>query len=252
MLSPLFIALAMYSKIPVPQADWNEKSMKYAMCFFPLVGVITGLAFMGIFMACEILAFGEIAKGAMLTVVPVLITGGIHVDGFIDTADAVSSYAPREKRLEILKDPHVGAFGIIWSIVYFVVYFGFCSEINERNFIIIAIGFVFSRILSGYGAISIPKARKDGLLVTFADGAKQNIVKLILIALGFIVTGIMAKINLKLGCFSVASSLVVYYFYKKFTIKTFGGVTGDLAGFFLQLCEITILITAVVIDKLVV
>ncbi|MDD3571028.1 MAG: adenosylcobinamide-GDP ribazoletransferase, partial [Lachnospiraceae bacterium] len=80
MLSPLFIALAMYSKIPVPQAEWNEKNMKYAMCFFPLVGVIIGLGFFGIFRICTILAFGDIAKGAMLTVVPVLVTVGIHVD----------------------------------------------------------------------------------------------------------------------------------------------------------------------------
>lgn len=252
MLSPLFIALAMYSKIPVPQAEWNEKNMKYAMCFFPLVGAIIGMAFVGVFRVCTILAFGNIAKGAMLTVVPVLITGGIHVDGFIDTADAVSSYASCEKRLEILKDPHVGAFGIIWTIVYFISYFGFCSEINESNVVIIAIGFICSRILSGYGAISIPKAKKDGLLVTFADGAKQNVVQVILITFGFLVAGIMVKINFILGCISVASALVVYYFYKKFAIKTFGGVTGDLAGFFLQLCEITILITTVIIDKLVV
>ncbi|MEA5082630.1 MAG: adenosylcobinamide-GDP ribazoletransferase [Lachnospiraceae bacterium] len=252
MLSPLFIALAMYSKIPVPQVKWDEKNMKYAMCFFPLVGAIIGLAFVGIFRVCTILAFGDIAKGVMLTVVPVLITGGIHVDGFIDTADAVSSYAPREKRLEILKDPHVGAFGIIWTIVYFIIYFGFCSEINEKTVIIIAMGFIFSRILSGYGAISIPKARNDGLLVTFADGAKQNVVQTILIALGFVVAGIMAKINFLLGCLTVASALMVYYLYKKFAIKTFGGVTGDLAGFFLQLCEITILITTAVIEKMVV
>ena len=252
MLSPLFIAFAMYSKIPVPQVNWNEKNMKYAMCFFPLVGAIIGLVFVGIFMFSTAFAFGNIVKGAMLTAVPVLVTGGIHVDGFIDTADAVSSYASNEKRLEILKDPHVGAFGIIWIIVYFIIYFGFCSEINERNIVIISIGFVLSRILSGYGAISIPKARKDGLLVTFADGAKQNVVKSILIVLGFVVAGIMAKINFILGSLCVASALTVYHLYKKFAIKIFGGVTGDLAGFFLQLCEIAILITSVVIENLVV
>ncbi|MGE4214418.1 MAG: adenosylcobinamide-GDP ribazoletransferase [Anaerotignaceae bacterium] len=242
----------MYSKIPVPQVEWNKKNMKYAMCFFPLVGVIIGLAFIGVFKFCTIFSFGNIAKGAMLTVVPVLITGGIHVDGFIDTADAISSYAPREKRLEILKDPHVGAFGITWTVMYFIIYFGFCSEINESNIVIIALGFVLSRILSGYGAITIQRARKDGLLVTFADGAKENTVKLILIALVFLVTGAMAKIKIELACTSVFIALTVYFLYKRFAIKTFGGVTGDLAGFFLQLCEIAILITAVFIDKLVV
>ena len=40
----LIIAIAMYSKIPMPQAEWNEKNMRYAMCFFPVVGVVIGAA----------------------------------------------------------------------------------------------------------------------------------------------------------------------------------------------------------------
>lgn len=252
MFSPLFIALAMYSKIPVPLLEWNEKNMKYAICFFPVVGVMIGLAFVGVFRFCTMFSFGNIAKGAMLMFVPVLITGGIHMDGFIDTADAISSYAPRQKRLEILKDPHVGAFGILWTVMYFILYFGLCSEINESNIVIIAHGFVLSRILSGYGAITIPRARKDGLLVTFANGTKQNVAKIIFIILGVTIAGIMVKTNLTLGFTCLCSAVGVYYFYRHFAIKTFGGVTGDLAGFFLQLCEITILITAVFMDKLVV
>lgn len=252
MVSSLFIALSMYSKIPVPQTQWNEKNMKYTMCFFPFVGVVIGVVFVGIFRFSNIFAFGNIAKGAMLTIVPVLITGGIHIDGFIDTADAISSYESRERRLEILKDPHVGAFSIIWAVTYFIMYFGLCSEINENNVIIIALGFVLSRILSGYGTVTIQKARKDGLLVAFADGAKQKVVKITLIVLGFAVAGIMTEINFIVGCSCICGAVISYYCYKHFVIKTFGGATGDLAGFFLQICEMIILIAAVFVDKLVV
>ena len=114
LLNAMIIAIAMYSKIPMPRVDWNEKNMRYAMCFFPLVGVIIGV--------WEIVAGNLITvwKGegtffyaVVLTLIPVFITGGIHLDGFADTMDAKSSYGDREKKLQILKDPHTGAFAII-------------------------------------------------------------------------------------------------------------------------------------------
>lgn len=249
MFAPLFIAFAMYSKIPVPQVQWSQKNMRYAMCFFSLVGVVIGTVFVGIFELSTRLAFGGIARAAMLTVVPVFITGGIHADGFIDTADAISSYASREKRLEILKDPHVGAFGVLWIVIYFILYFGFCSEISKDSVLIVGLGFIFSRILSGYGAVTIPKARKDGLLTTFAEGANKKIVKRILSLMCFVVALTMLKVNFTMGLICAVGSIIVYYAYKAFAMKTFGGVTGDLAGFFLQICELAILILAVVVDK---
>lgn len=53
---------------------------------------------------------------------PLLVTGGIHIDGFSDTMDALSSHAERQKKLEIMDDPHIGAFGVRWIIVYMMIY----------------------------------------------------------------------------------------------------------------------------------
>ena len=85
MLKSLIIALAMYSKLPVPNIDWDEKNMRYAMCFFPVVFGAGQL----------ILRYTECGKlffAAVMTMIPVAVTGGIHLDGFADTIDAVSSY----------------------------------------------------------------------------------------------------------------------------------------------------------------
>jgi len=71
---------------------------------------------------------GKTLYAVVLTLIPVVITGGIHLDGLLDTADALSSYQPRERRLEILKDSHAGAFAIIVCCMYFLAYFGFASE----------------------------------------------------------------------------------------------------------------------------
>ena len=62
---------------------------------------------------------------------PVIITGGIHLDGFVDTMDAINSYQPIERKLEILKDSHIGAFALISCVTYFIISFGLWSEIDD-------------------------------------------------------------------------------------------------------------------------
>ena len=91
MLDSLLMAFSLYSKIPVPQRQWNEKSMKYCICFLPLVGAVIGAAQYGVFAVLYRLAFGPVLRGAVLAALPVLLTGGIHMDGFLDTCDALHS-----------------------------------------------------------------------------------------------------------------------------------------------------------------
>ena len=125
----LAVALSMYSKIPVPTVDWNEKNMKYAMCFFPAAGVVTGaLEYAAGYAFLTWTDCGSLFFAAVMTMIPVLVTGGIHLDGYADTMDALSSYGDREKKLEILKDPHTGAFAVIWLCAYFLINAALWSE----------------------------------------------------------------------------------------------------------------------------
>lgn len=112
------IAFSMYSKIPMPKTDWNKENMKYALCFFPLVGLAIGIIFYLWSLLAKFLALGNIFTTAIYTIIPILITGGIHMDGFVDSMDAINSYQSIERKLEILKDSHIGAFALITSITY--------------------------------------------------------------------------------------------------------------------------------------
>ena len=242
LLNAMIIAIAMYSKIPMPRGDWNEKNMRYAMCFFPLVGVIIGVL--------EIVAGNLITvwKGegtffyaVVLTLIPVFITGGIHLDGFADTMDAKSSYGDREKKLEILKDPHTGAFAIISLCCYFLLCGGIFSEMRTERLFAAALVFVFSRSLSGISVVTFPAAKNSGLLRTFQDGAQKRNVRIVLIfwllaaGVGFYLTAGLC------GGAAAAVGLAVFFYYYQFSRKQFGGITGDLAGYFLQLCELFML-----------
>ena len=72
------------------------------------------------------------------TAIPILITGGFHVDGFLDTCDALHSYQPRERKLEILKDSHIGAFAVIMLALYGLIFLGGFSEITECRTLVVA------------------------------------------------------------------------------------------------------------------
>ncbi len=103
------IAFSMYSRIPMPMFEWKEEDMKYAMCFFPAIGMVIGTVFYGMFLLLSWLLPGSFLAAGILLAVPIFITGGIHMDGFMDTCDARASYGDREKKLAILKGyPHGG------------------------------------------------------------------------------------------------------------------------------------------------
>ena len=125
-LQTIAVAFAMFSALPVPQFEWNEKNMRYAMCAFPLIGLVCG----GLWCLCGVLPLPGLARAAAFCLVPVAVTGGIHLDGYADTSDALSSYGDREKKLEILKDSHCGAFAVIRLCCYFVAYFGLCGSVR--------------------------------------------------------------------------------------------------------------------------
>ena len=127
------VAFSMYSKIPMPRADWTRENMKYSMCFFPWVGLVIGALEFGWFHLAVWLGFGTIFRTAVLVLIPVLVTGGIHLDGLLDTADAMSSWREKERRLEILKDSHAGAFAVIIGLCYFVICFGAASEVTRES-----------------------------------------------------------------------------------------------------------------------
>ena len=128
MIRSLLIAFSTYSRIPVPQVEWTEENRRYSMCFFPLVGLVTGLVLWGWLALCDHFGFHLLLRGAGAALIPLAVTGGIHMDGFMDTVDAQASWQPAEKRLEILKDSHTGAFAVMACAGYLLLSAALYSE----------------------------------------------------------------------------------------------------------------------------
>lgn len=246
----LIVAFSMYSKIPMPRIQWSEKNMRYALCFFPAVGVAVALGMYLILAGCNLCGMGKLFTGSMATVVPILLTGGIHMDGYLDTIDALSSYGDREKRLEILKDSHCGAFAIIFGMVYVILSVGIWSEIPFTAMPYMGIGYVMSRTLSGLSIATFPLAKNTGLVATFQDAANKKNVRRILTVLFLLETALIIYMNLWVGLAVVLVSLLCFLYHYYVCKKIFGGITGDLAGYFLQICELAIAAALMVTGKL--
>lgn len=247
----LIIAFAMYSKIPMPHIDWTKERMRYVFCFFPVIGAVIG-ACMVLWMKMGMRVTGnEDFFTAVLVLIPVVVTGGIHFDGFLDTCDALSSYKTMEEKLEILKDSHAGAFAILMGCCYFVLDYGVFHATDLRAIRLLAIGYVLSRAFSGLAIVVFKKARKSGLAATFSDSAQKKTVAVTMILYIAACAVLMVLTDPVIGSLCFLTALLVFGWYRYMSYQKFGGITGDLAGFFLQVCELAMAFVTVIVIHLI-
>ena len=176
------------------------------------------------------------------------------MDGLLDTSDALSSWREREKRLEILKDSHAGAFAVITACVYFMAMYGGMNQITEMEdrkiLYILAVGYVVSRCFSGIGVITLPKANASGTVAEFSRKARDKRVRNILALYLIMLAGLLLWIQPVWGAAVFITALLVFCFYKCKAMKYFGGTTGDLSGYFLCLCEVWIVLVLAVVTAI--
>lgn len=247
------MAFSMYSRLPVPQVRWEQESMEYIFCFFPLVGGAVGFVLLLWWKLAEALLLTPALTAAVCTVLPLLITGGIHMDGFCDTADALACNQSRERRLEILKDPCAGAFAIIAGTGYLLLQFGvwYQGVISGICPVCILLIPVLSRTLSGIAAVTRKNARGSGLLAVFTQANAGKTVGLSLGVWLTVCAVLLLYADLYAGGITLLAAAGTYLYYYCLSEKEFGGITGDLAGWFLQLCELFCLMCAVLWESVV-
>lgn len=154
------VSFSMYSKIPMPQFKWNDDDMKYMLVFFPWIGAVIGLLLMLWRYIYSHFGVADICYVCIGALIPIAVTGGFHIDGFMDTMDAFHSYKPREEKLAILKDSHIGAFAVIMLAAYGLLFMGAFSQImDDKAFIVFCAGFFITRCLSGIAVVSFKSAK---------------------------------------------------------------------------------------------
>ena len=233
-------ALSVYTKIPVNHKNWKDGDLSRGFMFFPIAGIPVGVLSFGLWFLCGYFSLPHIFTTGLLFVLSFLIVGGLHYDGFADTEDALSSMADREKKLEILKDPHAGAFAFIALLRHAVFYLSFLylwiEKADVKMMIFYGLIFVLSRALCGLSSVVLQKARSEGMLYEETKG-KGKTALISFICWIILSLGAMAFIDLFKTLAVIVISMIFFVYYRHMTYKNFGGVTGDTAGYFVVIME---------------
>lgn len=245
LLRSIIISFSLYSIIPMPVFVWNEEEMKHAISFLPLVGIVIGAISIGIAKIGIFLKLPALFISLILSVVPLILNGGFHFDGFMDVEDAKHSYKSKEEKLKIMKDPHIGAFAVIRAIVVIILWIAFIylilerntTENNFKNIYLVGLSFGNVRAFCALTSILYPRAKKDGMLNM--ETKKSGTFDIVLLS-GFIVVlcALGVLIKWKTAFLSIMVNIVFALYYKKMCEKQFGGVTGDTAGYFVVVGEL--------------
>jgi adenosylcobinamide-GDP ribazoletransferase len=246
----LLLAFQFLTRIPIPMTcPWNAQTMRWAARCYSIVGLVVGVFLVGIIHLLlsdqHVLPIWLVAM--ILLSVWVWLTGGLHLDGWMDVADAIGSNAPLEKKWQIMKDPHVGSFGIIslffllaWkgsmlyhlSVLSFPPFdaFGIANLVLPSTILFPCVVLVpaFARWGSMALLFFLPSAKKEGLAWEW----KKNL------SIWDLFIGIL-PILLFLWFFpeTVPLFLLLCLFlvgYSFWVLQTFKGINGDLTGAFIE------------------
>ncbi len=239
-LEAVALAFSMFSSLPSPQVSWTGRGMRWMLAAFPLVGAVVGLGCWGWTFLCGALSLPALLRGAGLCLIPAALTGGVHLDGYADTCDALASHAPPERRREILKDPHLGAFAAIRLCGYFTAALALWTCLPRYDGTAFLASFCLSRALSALAVSSFPLAEGSGLARTFAQAADRTHLTASMSVLSLL---LMLLLCLRgwAGASMAAAAAAVFLYYRRMVRKQFGGLSGDLAGWFLQTAELWML-----------
>ena len=236
-----FMCLGMFSSIPCPYRPWDEEARGLMTACLPLVGAVIGLIWWLAAIVARVF-LPEPLCAALIAGLPFLLTGFMHLDGFMDTSDAVLSWRPLEDRLRILKDSHTGAFAVVNLSVLMMFMYAAASSVVDRDLRILVLIPVVSRCGSAFCVTSLkPLGHSEYKGRSGSTAQRMAIIAIwaIAIAAGFIWLGRPGfALIIQTACYAAAMGYV---------FRILKGVSGDLAGYSLCISELCALIALSVI-----
>ena len=224
---------SMFCSIPAPQV-WDEKAKDKMLLFLPIVGLEIGAIWALLAWACRLLNQPALGAGLILCAYPYIITGFIHLDGYMDVTDAVKSWRDLERRREILKDSHVGSFAVIGIVLLLIAQFAlFASAPENANYLILIFVPAVSRCCSSLAVTGL----KPMSTSQYAEQQKpkSHIAVLLVMLCAFVTAGFL--LCGKYG-FALAGCLIGYGLALRRGYKSLEGMNGDISGYALTIGEL--------------
>ncbi|MFC1907881.1 adenosylcobinamide-GDP ribazoletransferase [Chloroflexota bacterium] len=249
------VALKFLTIISLPgRREVSPEEMGHSIGYFPVVGIIIGLILAGLnWLLCLLLPL--MVANALLIVFLVVITGGLHLDGFVDTCDGIAGHKTIEERWRVMHDSRAGAFGIVGIVLLLLVKYVSLNSLSSMSVpsLLTMVTLVFMPVVSrwamAYAVFVYPYARPSGLGKAFKQGARWP---------GFtMATLITFLVALALPPWIQLTFLAIMFFAWIITVvmaaylkRKFSGLTGDTYGAINEVVEVSVLILVCLLVQL--
>ncbi|WP_341520888.1 adenosylcobinamide-GDP ribazoletransferase [Pseudomonas sp. G.S.17] len=240
---PFWIALQFLSSLPIRLPGMPQpQELGRSLLFYPLVGGLFGV----LLLALNALLDGAplMLHAALLLTAWVLLSGGLHLDGLADSADAwLGGFGDRERTLTIMKDPRSGPIAVVTLVLVLLLKFSALMALIENHQ---PLGLLLAPLIGRAAMLGLflgtPYVRAGGLGQALADHLPRKAGQQVLLV-SALVCVLIAGVS---GLLALLSVLVGFFWLRHLMLQRLGGSTGDTAGAMLELLEVAVLLAVVV------
>jgi len=234
----LLAALQFLTILPVKR-DFTSEQIGRATAWFPVVGLIIGAILVGLHYILDLFLPAAVVNGLLLAVLVVL-SGGLHLDGLADTIDGLAGHRTPERRLEIMRDSHIGAIGAVGLFLFLIIEYIALISIPDRYLAFtLLLAPTVSRWSMVYSIFSYPYARPEGLGKAFKQRVRWQEF-LIATFIAVVLAVILFQIA---GLVIVAITLLIVTLAALYFKRQLRGLTGDTYGAINEIAFIAVLLT---------
>lgn len=244
-LRELRAAIVFLTVLPLPADDLTSENFEAASRWFAAVGVMLGAILSVSHIALRPVLPASIAAAVLLALWATL-TGGLHLDGFIDCADALPAAVPPTRRLEILSDVHVGAYGVVATALLILLRWS-CLEMllpTTYGWVVLLLAPALGRAAMVWAQASWPYARSDGLGQLVPAASYSRLISVLTVAAVALIGGIPAILAV------AVTGIAAYVLAEWMARRLGGGLTGDTYGALCVMSETTVLLVLAAIVHL--
>ena len=233
-LTALSMAMSMFCALPCPCPRWDEELRGRMLLCLPVVGLVIGALWAAAARVLDLIGCPDLLRAAVLACLPWLLTGFLHLDGYMDCADAILSRRDLPTRQKILKDSHVGSFAVIALVLLALAAVALFAgaDLHGRYWVLLVIPAV-SRCCAAASIFSIPpmEGSSYGALSRDPGGcAGMMLLAAALCALAVLLCGLPG-----LGA---AGTLLTTLLFIRRGVRQLGGMSGDISGMGITLGEV--------------
>lgn len=240
-LRDIALSILFFTRLPLPHVDLGNRTLAQAIWAAPLTGLIVAII---AWLACTIaasLGLSPSVAAALALAASLAVTGALHEDGLSDVADGFGGGKTRDKKLEIMRDSRIGAFGAAALMLSLLIRWTALADLAATGNVFLALAAAHMASRGPFGAFMnlTPPARSDGLSVGAGAVSRDT-------AVAGLALGALALLPLGLfGSIGTAALLAVLFFaFRRLCLSQIGGQTGDTIGTLQQLGEILVLLAA--------